>query len=534
MKAIKVVAAAACLAGGISAIAQDKKMSVQETSFGSANIQWETSAISPDGTRLAYVVQDKFQKNKLMLDGKVALDKYDNFGKEGLYFSPDSSRFVAVVSRNSGIWNVVDNGMESPDYNAIGSALTLSDDSKRLFYVGIRNNQQIVFCNGKEYPAQGIVHNPIITPDGVIFSTLLNNQVFTYVNGENIGLRKRIFASVNKTRFAIMDVKPSNKFTLTVDGKESPESTETIPSHFSNDGAHYAYICKSGVKSTLYVDGKPIKSADTIRWIRFSPDGSACIFDSTDNGKYEWSIGEESFSGNRLVDAAFSQDGKRLACVFSETVDGKQRKRLILDAEKREDMEDFVAKSLQFSPDGEHLAYMQAQNANNQRQVRVAKDGEFGPWFADCQQLMFSPDGSHFVYIGVEKEAKRLVLDNKPLAYNYPDIVPASLAFSQDGNLLAYIVGKEGKQKVVCNDIPGPNFNTIHDNKIFFSSDGAHYAYIGIKNNAQNLVIDGVLSPDYDKIHTPKLNKMGFDKENAFTIIAEKNKLLNRVKCSVK
>ncbi len=141
----------------------------------------------------------------------------------------------------------------------------------------------------------------------------------------------------------------------------------------------------------------------------------------------------------------FSLDSRRLCWV--EAVDGRHR-RLVVDGTPGRDYGALPTETVQFSPDGRHLAC--AAQLESGSWIAVL-DGEEGPPFSGLTAGVFSPDSRHLAYVGRRPRPgllgrlhpeELLVVDGEIVAA--VDEASAPPAFSPDGRHVA-VAGRLGK-----------------------------------------------------------------------------------------
>ena len=147
---VRVVLAFVCGAGVLAlflvvgsrlASAADVTLVTREVSLGKIDpgIVGKSLIVSPDGKRLAYVVQ-RGGKWLVVVMG-VAGKEYDGIGRGSLVFSPDSKR-VAYGAGRGGKWLVVVDGVEGKEYDGFlkGSRLVF-DSPSQLHTLAVRGNE---------------------------------------------------------------------------------------------------------------------------------------------------------------------------------------------------------------------------------------------------------------------------------------------------------------------------------------------------------------------------------------------------------
>ncbi|MFC1522862.1 hypothetical protein ACFL6Y_10685, partial [Elusimicrobiota bacterium] len=168
---------------------------------------------------------------------------------------------------------------------------------------------------------------------------------------------------------------------------------------------------------------------------------------------------------------------------------------------KMQNIENILSEPLVFSQDGERLAYL-ADNGKYNRFVVV--DGEPQPAHRNVAGVVFSHDGKHVAYVAQRMEWRLdehlgklgylklfVVRDGMP-GQEYEDLLPESLAFSNDGKQLAFIAdeGMEGEHHIFIN---GKKMDGSKGavGGIAFNSDGEQIAYVKTEGVWEYIVKDG-------------------------------------------
>lgn len=144
--------------------------------------------------------------------------------------------------------------------------------------------------------------------------------------------------------------------------------------------------------------------------------------------------------------------------------------------------------SLQFSPDGSRVAWMDSEDNDK---AKVSVDGvEIGEYdFVIGEKVTFSPVGNRYGFLAVKLKKRKLeyvfpVIDGQE-GRRWDSITgPADgpyLIFSPDGSRWVFFAADDQKYRAVIDGEPGPKFdNTAH--VPVFSDDGTKVAYAGVRD----------------------------------------------------
>jgi len=422
----------------------------------------KTLAISPNGTRFAYVETDD-NKDFVVLDG-INGKPYD--GRAGnIIFSPDSRRFVYLVQTAIKKFFIVVDGIEKKKYDGIGGVSPLfSPDSKRLAYAAFEKNKWYFIVDDKEEgPYDNLGDTLTFSPDSKRFAYVagIGNKRFVVVEGkkgklyDNIGKGGLIFSPDGKR--TVYSARIGNKYLVVVDGKEEKlyDRILSVPT-FSQDSKQLAYSARDGNKSFIVVNGKEEKAYD--------------------------SIGEDT--------PIFSPDGKRIAYVI--VVDDKWI--VVVDGKEGKQYDD-IASTFLFSPDSKRLAYI-ARRGNKQTLVVDGKEGKLYDGILK-DTFVFSPDSKRFAYAARESYKYAFVVIDDIEQKRYDGI--ANLIFSPNGNRVAYMAKLGDKRVVVIDGKDNKLYDDLVQSSIIFSADGKHVSYGAKSGDKWFMVLDGKEGISYDE-----------------------------------
>lgn len=273
------------------------------------------------------------------------------------------------------------------------------------------------------------------------------------------GVSMAVSATRLGCRVAKLEGSALNGFVVRVDGVAGPRWPEiaSVTPVFSAKGASVAYCARKGLEW---------------RWVVNGVEGPP-------------------FSEMKPTSFAFSADGKRHAYVASPAF---RRMVLVVDGVAgpelgREVPQPWDAAPL-FSPDGKHLAFVEA--LYEERKMRVNLDGVPGMW-TDGVAMGMAPGFGAYSMTGPQSEAG--------LALGRTQANTFCMAFSADGRAFGYHAEVGGSWTVVINGKP----EATHDatgGEIVFAADGADYAYMGLNGTkraihrakAPSFLVDGVFN----------------------------------------
>ena len=274
---------------------------------------------------------------------------------------------------------------------------------------------------------------------------------------------------------------------VAVDGQEEPEYDEIHIAQlyggwgkqwldYSLSGEHRAYWARRGNNWHPVIDGDEGPAYDEVGSIEFGPSSRRVVYKAKKDGKSFMVVDGVPSSGYDSVgEPKFSSKGKHLAYVA--TKDGRQC--LVLDG-KEGSLYDEVLYRIAFSLDEEHVAYVGCNGAGwvNRKCVAIV-DGEEGPAYNSISGLEFSPDGEHVAYRAMRGKVSFMVVDNKEgpgyKGAASPRRGPTS-PFSPQGNRTAYRAQRTNdKWLVVVDGKEGPEYDDIMN--FTFSPNGQHFGY---------------------------------------------------------
>ena len=252
----------------------------------------------------------------------------------------------------------------------------------------------------------------------------------------------------------------------------------------SREGQHLAWVAERGQKKQVYLDGRPVGTAQETAWgLTLSPEGEHVAFMIRSDNR--WKILRDGRPGalhddikQVTVEMLFSGGNHKLECT----------------PEKRPGTPVAL-----FSPDGRRMAYA-AQEAGK---WRVWIDDQPGPEFDGIGTemnlgMVFSPDSKHFAYVARKGDKWLVVVDGQ----QGPEFGGVGLSayggpvFSSDSRHLAYLGGRDKQCFVVLDGHVSPPYESVLVSRlsslpVLFSPDGTRNAYFAKAAGKWRVVVDG-------------------------------------------
>jgi Tol biopolymer transport system component len=501
-------------------------------------------------------------------------DKPPVFSDNGMHF--------AYVGPAGSRWTVFFDGKGGNKYDEIGTFGNLSpqqqfifsEDASHCAFAARTGANKVIVVDGQEIPMDQefwTVTEAMFSPDGSQFAYAVNPQHadgYVVLGGKQgppcLSVKDLHFSSDSKHFAYVMNIsdKTQNKYTVTRDGQAEGNFESIAGLTFSLDGAHCAYIGNSGYaagaqgpgqadkKAHLIVDGKESAVFDEITGFQFSADGQhlMCIAGKAQGDKKDGN-GRPLYDLFICLDAQqwpftpkvtlqgtmpplLSPDGKRVAYVEA-TAAGTQGKGAVITVNGQKGSEYENISQMQFSPDGQHVAYLAVQGMDSRDSggnAFVVSDGnELGPYpmgqntsSAKAVVLSFSPDAKHFVFTAADGTHAYVVADGKK-GSDYDIVQP--VVFSSQGGHMAYFASIDrlknqpplARQQAMSAPDFDPGTYVVLDgveqrlppktffspsNMLHFSPDGNHLAYLVSSRQGggnSGLVVDGKLVKVTDK-----------------------------------
>jgi len=405
---------------------------------------------------------------------------------------------VAAIIPSGGGQVVYYDGKPGPQYDNIAHfmsgrspAVVFSKDGTHAAYLAMRGESQFVWADGKEtaltsrFRNSGDARSITLGPDAVYFKFSPGGEHLAYACDTDAFQRE-----------------------IVVDGAKGRAFQSLYPIRFSEQGGHYAYVGKPNQTESLAVIDDtlgPVFSDIRVDSLRLSPDGTHCAYISTkETDGSSWFVvldGNEQRSYDTIEFLQFSSTGHCAyvgagslgdGAAYGSTivVDGKQV------AEYRDDGRGRNVEQLQFSPDGNRLAYV----AKTPDGAAVFVDGKQGHSYdtIDPNSLQFSPDSSGLTYYAKRGSDRFVVTDGRE---SPPVGKVFKFTYAEKANTAAFIAAKEPGGIAVVDNQPSKNYRFCHD--IALSPDGSRYAYaMSGSIGHPDVVVDG---------HAVNLNPASFE-----------------------
>jgi hypothetical protein len=423
----------------------------------------------------------------VVLDG-VAFGPYDELLAPGLRFGPDGQHLASIV-RKAGRTFVTFDGVPGRAYGH-ASDLVFSPDGRRIAYVAGKGTGAGAAAGG-----EGVVVDATELPQ---FRSIIK------VGFSPEGSRVWYLASAGRGCAAVVDQQAGPVY----EEIGPPAPSRAFPIVFSPDGRRVAYRARAEGGWRVVVDGQPEAGFTSIlEGPEFSADGKTVAYVAKTEGKTVLVVnGTATPPYNSIQGLKFGPNGKHSACVAriaERGTDGRfvRRSTLLLDGREWGSYGFIDPKSLVFSDDGNHLAYVAA---------RPAPAGEIpGPFFQvvdgqeapvsgeDLTPCVFSPDSKHYAFWcsgrgnGGSVRGTVVALDGTTMPGGSP--MRDSILFSPTSDHIAYVGQGQDGYFVVLDGAPGPAFGMV--SRLRFSSDGRHFAYVGATGRfGRNPMYGGIIS----------------------------------------
>jgi len=227
---------------------------------------------------------------------------------------------------------------------------------------------------------------------------------------------------------------------------------------FSPDSRHVAYPARTGDRWRVIRDGIPGPAWEGVASLLFDPGGERLAYAALDRGRW----------------------------------------RVVLEGTPGEAFDSLDARSLVFSGDGRHSAYIGWREGA----AHIVRDGVAGPAHAAIGGIRMSRDGAHLAYVARDGSGQRFVLDGKPQLHD--EI--SELVLSADGRHAAY-AGRDGPDWFVILDgsAQGP-YRSVR--AIQLRSDGRLF-YIASLGRGEFVMGGAQAGPIFDSIPELRVSAHG-------------------------
>ncbi len=433
----------------------------------------------------------------------------------GFQIASPASKQVAWAEKRSGRWVALLNGkQQGKEYDEVGR-FRLSPDDKHLAFRARRGQKWVMVYDGQESDAWDFVTGAEFSPDS-----------------------SRIAYGVCRSR----------KCRLFLDGqKQGPELGEMGLPGFSRDGQRIAYPGRRGRKWVLIVDHKPLgPEVDEIHSWLFSPDGKRVAAAARVQSDWQYVVDGQPGPVSAVIGyPEFSPDSQHYAYGAAASKGGLGSDRsigtMVVDGQpgtlyQGENLNklltnlggsyEYMNRGVRYLSCAFHgvsqpaysskgkLAYA-ARRGDGDAAVLV--DGAAGPSFDDlASPIAFSADGEHIAYVARRGKTFVEVRDQQP-GPSFPaegrmNFVPM-LAVTPDGEHVAYVLVQAGSmftqgytrrahRRVVLDGQAGKSYDATGVANLQFSPDGKHLGYeVTEAGNAKSFVVlDGQEGKPYDAI----------------------------------
>ncbi|MBI5725631.1 MAG: hypothetical protein HZA50_16855 [Planctomycetes bacterium] len=258
-----------------------------------AEVAGKSISISPDGRQYSAAVtfDDQRKKWKLIVND-AHWAEYKEYGP--VCYAPDGRRnaYVAKSLAANARPHLVVDLKEGPEYDQIDEkSFTFSPDGSRFACVVVKQEKNLLFLDGREYPLEQKPKSIHFSPDG---------------------------------RAMAMVVPKGDKQQIVIDGKGGKEYDEIALITFSPDGAKLAFAAKQGSNWMVVTDGKEMPAYANIHTLRYMPDlrrvaylvskgggSQAIVVDDQEAGEYPMiASGAPKISANGTLEYLAIKDNK--------------------------------------------------------------------------------------------------------------------------------------------------------------------------------------------------------------------------------
>jgi WD40 repeat protein len=388
--------------------------------------------------------------SRLMIDGKPASPPFIQTVMRFPTFNADSSRWVLLAGRpgsDASGWMLIMDGKDLGDPGSVAMAGKLdgfrninyslprfTPDGKRL--VSLRRDpktrEEQLLVDGK----------PLLSSSEPINGFYLSARGDIAAVATDRDGKRRLFINGK----AQAGTEHALHINMVVGGTDNYR-----PVVFSADGSRWAVVCGDGDAKWVVVDGKKQIEYKEIRDLKFTPDGSRCVYGAevagaSGSAKFLVIDGEEfrvtDFDSDTYK-PLFSQKGGRVA--YQTAMPGSVMKRqLYLDGKPLSEVRD--VRSFTFSPDGSRYAYFNVSDPLGNAGLVI--NGEVVAKAGGGGAIVFSDDSQHIATIASPPKGggAMFCVDGEflpvPKGMQYPQI----LAFTADHRNLLIVGAESGPQ----------------------------------------------------------------------------------------
>lgn len=439
-----------------------------------------TTAISPDGRRLAYAAVSG--DTVVVIDGEAS-DPFETMGPTGIVFSPDGKRVAYSTKTEEGNFVVLDGKRLGPYWGLGSSGIDFSPNGARVAFVAARDGKYFVVLDGEEQTAyQGI------GAQGIEFSA--DGRRYAY------------------------DVLHEGRRGVVVDGELGPLHDGIGSEGFvlSEDGSTCAYAALDGKEWSVVVNGEKGASFSMVSDLRVGPNGERVAYRAFPSDTEvtvvvdgERSAGYEALGPSSPV---LGPDGRRVA--YSAVRDGKQF--VVVDGKEGPSFEPGRQIAPVFSDDAKHVAYI-GRGADTAHVVYLDHELVAEYPFIIKKTLRFAPGSDKLFFIAKRDEKFFSVLGGEE-SKGYANVGRGTDLCSPDGARAAFLVHRQDKEEfVVVDGAEGDSYEGIAPASLAFTPDSGHVTFVAAGEGKQFVVIDGVgKTRGYDAVLSPQLAFAGSDK----------------------
>ncbi|GAB4110763.1 MAG: hypothetical protein Kow00105_19510 [Phycisphaeraceae bacterium] len=360
---------------------------------------------SPDGRRMIYLAREEHQRFVVEYDWRHPV--CDAVDWDRLIFTPDSS-VLAYPAKIGNQWHMMVNGDPGPGWDRIVSPVVTAEAGPSAFYVALRAGRYHVADRHTAGPGFRMIHSaPAVSDDGRVFAywamgddfrwrVIRNHKPVSGLVAEKPG--QLILSPDGQTLAATF--KRDDLWHVAFRGRliGSYASIGQGSLLLSPDSRHVAYAIHQPAGWTVMLDDTPLAALPrlAVNGIRFSPSGDrlVCVA-GTSHGWHVWE--------KPIADPS-----------DSNTAPNSQIKHRVYEA--------IDVKSLTFSPDGKHLAYLAERSG---RSVVVRGGEELGE-YERAAHLTFDPTSEYLAYTGSLDGAWQVFVNGMPTGETFDELLPTA------------------------------------------------------------------------------------------------------------